>query len=359
MELHRDQNLDVIRATAVLFVVAVHALPYIGFYEQPCVGLAYFFASMLRVVFITCVPLFLILTGYLQNEKPISKKYYIGILRIVFSYIICGVLCQCFVMFVDHDEWSFKGALLALLDFKGAPYGWYIEMYMGLFILVPLLNILWHGLSQRQKHIVLISMVLLTAVPSVFNNFNFNEQSFLYATKESYTALFPDWWQGIYPVTYYYIGAYIKENKERICAIKHLPMIFLLQIFAGGGINYLKNYEHIFPWSTDTNYQGYQCLFVGPVIFVLLLKKRKIRFYQGIEKVSKISLEIYLISYIFDRLLYHFINLIPLAFAQKLFVIPLTVGITFTASAVTATFINWIVQRVYVFVRNIVLCKCQ
>ena len=78
MEKQREENLDLIRATAVLFVVSVHSLSYIGFYEQRSIGWAYFMASILRVVFITCVPLFMILNGYLQQEKQFPKSITLG-----------------------------------------------------------------------------------------------------------------------------------------------------------------------------------------------------------------------------------------------------------------------------------------
>ena len=132
-------------------------------------------------------------------------------------------------------------------------------------------------------------------------------------------------------------------------------MILVLQIVMWGSINFWKNYGQVFPWTTDTSNQGYQCLAMSIVIFILLLRKRKIRFYRMIEKISKVSLEIYLISYVFDRLLYHFLNMTSLTFGQKLLMIPLTVGMIFSVSAAAAVLINRIVQEAFVCVKNCVV----
>lgn len=75
----RNYNLDLIRSVAVIFVLSVHFFLNSGFYGIICEGEKMFVMCVLRTSFITCVPLFLMLTGYLMCKKELSLKYFKGI----------------------------------------------------------------------------------------------------------------------------------------------------------------------------------------------------------------------------------------------------------------------------------------
>ena len=65
---------------------------------------------------------------------------------------------------VQQKELTVTDMVFKLLDFTGAPYSWYIEMYLGLFLLIPFLNILYNNLaSQRHKQILVITFVICIA----------------------------------------------------------------------------------------------------------------------------------------------------------------------------------------------------
>lgn len=70
-------DLDLIRCFAIIFVISVHGLSYVGFYELSNPSITLFVCHLIRVIVIICVPLFLILTGYLSAEKEyiLSFKY--------------------------------------------------------------------------------------------------------------------------------------------------------------------------------------------------------------------------------------------------------------------------------------------
>ena len=88
-----------------------------------------------RVIFITCVPLFLLLTGYLHSVKKISvpsRKYYWGLFKVVLSYIVSGIVCQTVLGFLNG--FNFKSIIISFFTFTAAPYGWYIGLYCGLYL---------------------------------------------------------------------------------------------------------------------------------------------------------------------------------------------------------------------------------
>ena len=72
----RNINLDLIRCVAAIFVISVHFCLNSGFYELTCSGMRMLIMCILRTAFITCVPLFLMLTGYLMNKKELTISYY-------------------------------------------------------------------------------------------------------------------------------------------------------------------------------------------------------------------------------------------------------------------------------------------
>ena len=98
--------------------------------------------------------------------------------------------------------------LTSILDFSADSYSWYIEMYIGLFPLIPFLNILWTNLKIREKKIFIFSLLFLTAVPSLLNCWNLLGESHLI----SVNPIVPDYWEILYPFTYYYLGAYMRES---------------------------------------------------------------------------------------------------------------------------------------------------
>ena len=345
----RDIGLDAIRSIALIFVIAVHFLAYTGFYEEETYGVDMFIGTCLRVIFVTCVPLFLLLSGWLQSDKMPTKFYYIKILRIIFLYIACGILCQTFIAVVDRNEFTVAGAILSFFDFTAAHYAWYIEMYLGLYLLIPFFNILWKNLKHKQKLALVSCLIILTILPSIFNNFNFNNDLWWQASTDDYSGLIPDWWINIYPIAYYFVGLLIKDNEDRIRNIKlknyylAIPLIILL-----GGENYLTNYSGIFNWNMATAYYGYQCFIISVTIFCLCLKiKLKNKIFKTVfSMISKYSLGAYMISYIYDRIVYHFINKNMCDFGFKIMIYPVAVSVILLFSILTSFVLTNIVEKI-------------
>lgn len=116
----------------------------------------------------------------------------------------------------------------------------------------------------------------------------------------------------------------------------------------------MKNYKTVFPWTQDTSYAGYQNIIVAVLLFVLCLQiemKHEIAV-KVVQTISKVSLEIYMISYISDRLIYHVLNAIVSEFTYKLAMYPLISILILGMSGVVAFGINQITN---VFVKHIML----
>ena len=96
MEKRKRVDLDLIRCCAIIFVITVHGLSYAGFYELSKPSLLLLICHLIRCIVITCVPLFLILTGYLSSEKryTYSIDYFKKLIRLIAIYTLCALICS-------------------------------------------------------------------------------------------------------------------------------------------------------------------------------------------------------------------------------------------------------------------------
>ena len=101
----RDLRLDIIRLFALFCVVGVHYFLNSNFYVTPVAGIKMYVMAIFRSFFIICVPLFIMLTGYLMNKKELSKKYYKGIIKI---------LVGLYILFSGYKAIGFACAFLLL-----------------------------------------------------------------------------------------------------------------------------------------------------------------------------------------------------------------------------------------------------
>lgn len=79
----RNTNLDVIRCIAVFEVLSIHFFLNNGFYSTIVNSFEMYKQIFFRTFFMSCVPLFMILTGYLMSNKTLSLKYYFKISKII------------------------------------------------------------------------------------------------------------------------------------------------------------------------------------------------------------------------------------------------------------------------------------
>lgn len=302
--------MDITRVIAVFFVVSIHFFLNNEYYYENHIGASMYIMCVMRTLFATCIPLFLMLTGYLMNKKILCKRYYLGVVRILLIYLMSGIACVLFKRNVLELDVDLKTAVIETLNFTIAPYGWYIEMYIGLFLIIPFLNIMYHGIkSQKHKKVLLVTLFFMTTLPTMFNIFTFTSSQPWYnpETTDVVTKLLPSWWEGIYPITYYCIGAYICEYGLKIktpIAVIALPLLAT----GFGAFNFFRSYNTTFESGEYMGWQGIEPFVMGVLLFVLLSRIKADNLPNWIRwvlwKMSDAALGIYLLSYIFDTIAY-------------------------------------------------------
>lgn len=391
----RNSTMDLIRIIAAYSVLSVHFFLHNGFYSEnveglgPIEGLIQFFTSgdasalhgpimfvmvTMRTLFSVCVPLFLILTGYLMSHKQLSKGYYKGIRKTLIIFVIASVLCMMFKAVHENDAaktafysmnysemfaaihkdgaYDIKTYLLSIFDFTGANYSWYIEMYIGLFLMVPFLNLAYHKLNtQKGKQVLVGSFVFIAILPSIFNAFNFNSADW-WATptiSDEFNKILPAFWMGIYPIAYYFVGCYIREYGLKL-RTRSMLCVFGVALLLFTAFNWYRSYATPFKSGTYVYWYGVEPFVLSTLLFTLLSRINANNWAIGsrimLWKLSDLALGIYLMSFVFDEMIYEVLRTNVPVMVDRLPYYFVTVPLSFAFAAITSYLMNKLTQLI-------------
>lgn len=326
MPKERNINLDIIRTIALLSVICVHFPLHIGFYEWPLNDMPSYVISFMITACKVCIGLFLLLTGYLKSDCILTKEYYYGIVKIYRAYVLASLACVIYNKI--RQIRGLKYAITDILGFSTSDYAWYIALYIGLFLLIPFLNLAYHNLdTKRKKQFLILSCLICTAAPSVFNIWSFGK-------------LIPDFWISLYPITYYFIGAYLREYPVKTAPLK-VGFWLLICVSVFTALNIWLSYPGSFISGLWNEWGSFQST-VDAVLLFIFLYNLKTNNMPAILKsafiwISQLSVYAFLVSRIFDHEFYYRgLNIHILEVKERMPYYPLMVVIVFTCSIMLA-----------------------
>lgn len=343
---NRNFNLDLIRVIAFSLIPLIHFFLYTGFYDYNVDSLRMIFCMCLRNLGLLCIPLFMLLTGYLQGNKKISIniKYYTKIFKFIVPHILVILFSIAVFHFYHGKSYTLGSIARELTSFPG--YSWYIEMYLGLFLMIPFLNIIWSNLKTKKQELILLgTLILLSLLPSVINTYYIGESNWWLPSSEPSFKIIPDFWTTLYPITHYYAGAYLCKHRDEIKikpAVSFLLFIGSFLLFSA--YNICRNIgvpPSIYAWVGRASFGN----FIIVILFFLFITSIKFKHVPSpvakfTAKLSDLSLGAYLSSYIVDFTLYAKLNYRIPTFEQRLWYLPLMVLIVVASSFVIAFFID-------------------
>ena len=305
MEKKRYIGLDIVRVCAILFVLLHHSVTNLGLMGIDIYSWKWVSSLFLRELTYSCVPLFLILSGYLQKNKKLTLEYYKSIFPLYLSYAVISILTLAAVAIYDK---SFLvepvDAILKILNFTANDYSWYFEMFLGLFLLIPFLNVLYNGIETKNGKLVLIfSLAFLTLLPDTVIGF-----SPYYDNTDATLALniLPDFFESLYPVTYYFIGAFIADFKPKVKAFAKLPLVISVALIPTVITALYTHARGEYAWYMMVGFQNICVCLSAIAVFIALYDIEKcpapIGFILG--QISLCAFEMYLISFIWDSFIY-------------------------------------------------------
>lgn len=330
----RDLNLDLIRCVAFIAVLVMHYYDNSGFYLITMDSAGDFIMAMVRMLFTICVPLFLMLSGYLCHRKTLSARYYLGILRVLELYILCSLACIVFEWLYLDRQFGLREIVSTVLNFEVCGYAWYVMLYFGLFLMIPFLNLAYNGLESRGQKLTLVATFFtLSILPSLLN---------------AYFHIYSVWWSKLYPLCYYFTGAFLSEYMPKKRPVKMgLLLLAALVVFC--------LYDH-FKFHAEAgcydgiHYDHYQ-VYILAVLSFLFLASLDLSSWPGFWKkqigiIAELSFAAYLCSWISDGIIYRvFVPCFPQPkdrFVWILMLVPLSA----LTSLLMAQVVHWIYRPI-------------
>lgn len=332
----RNISIDILKVLAVFFVISVHFFLNNHFYNTIIDCPRMYVMCFMKTFFTMCVPLFLLITGFLMNKKELSAKYYKGLKHIIIPYIIISVITLIAKIVLSKygiftlDKWNHY--FTDFIDFHIVGYGWYVDMYIGLFLLIPFLN---KCMTTKINDLILVTtLIFLTVLPSLCSS-----PTFIISK-----------WDSLWPITYYVIGAYISKYDINI-PLKKLCLFFIIFYFLFATINVIVTHNHVWNVHGIDSWGGFENTITSVLFFLIFLKinfnKLNQNFRNFISGVAKLSLGIYLSSYLFDKIVYHYFNQFITDTTAKLEWFVIIVPFVFILSLILAKLTDIIYNRVF------------
>ena len=287
----RKLNIDLLKCIAIVFVVGVHFFLHTNYYGQSFTFKSIFLSSFIWMILMTCVPLFIMTTGYLMKDKTYSEDYFIKLLPVIGIYALTAAVYTFFDMRVVNEE--YLGKLFENI-FSFSHYAWYVNLYIGLYMLIPFLNAGFNSLTSRKNQVVVLGiLVLFTIVPPTLSLLNNNEQNFLILPH-----LIPDYWKGLWPITYYLLGAFLASSKKKLSFKELVFVIFILDILSVFGLAAISE------TSFGIEYRVLPVFLLSSLIFYSVIHLKVSIKNEWLQRfilfISKNTLPIYLLSVIGD-----------------------------------------------------------
>lgn len=305
----RFEGIDFIRSSAIALVILIHTMMFLGIWQREMNDLSTFVEVMIFRFTWICVPLFLMLTGYLNQKKEASKGYFKSIGRTAIIFLFYSVLVIVFRIVYQNEDISLWGSIQMILGNTTQDRAWYVNMYFGLVLLVPFINMAWKMFDKKQKIIIIVVLYLLTSV-----------SKYIYSLSGQYMdtpiVFISSFWYGLYFFVYYFLGAFIREYPIKIRKIYILASLIALlalhtsvYFIVGQGGQYGETFLHKNFWYDNP------ILYIEAVLFFLLfydiqLKGKAIKAVN--KEISLSAFEMYLFSIITDTICFnYFVKLLP------------------------------------------------
>ncbi len=335
----RQAGPDIIRTIAAVFVVAVHFYLNCGYYSAPLKGPILFMMTAARWLFLICVPLFMILTGYFKSEKTLGWGHYKSLIPVFLSYIVISIIKVFASNYVYGKVYTFEIALKNIANYQIA---WYVGMYLSLMALIPFLNRLWKALvSKKEKQVLIGSLAFVSTLYPVF----------LY--------IVPSYWQMLYPLVYYYLGVYMKEYQPKVKK-RWLVLVTFGIVLAEAVISFVFADGKSFIWNVlgpvDSGYSTITVVICAAAVFLLFydveIKTGWIR--TVFRKISEVSLEIYLFTGVYDAIIFYYLKKIVWEVEDFFWWFFVTVPVSFLLAWISSMLLKLIFKMIGKYARLII-----
>jgi surface polysaccharide O-acyltransferase-like enzyme len=190
--------INVLKSIAIILVVLGHSIAY---YIENIGDTTLFIQIIMGIIYVTHVPLFVIIMGYLSHPQDVKGYYIKKIYRLLIPYITFSILKIIYANVVSPG--MFEGGLTEQIYdiiFVGTRY-WFIYMCLGLYILAPMMWKLEKYNKLKEAILVLFAINVIKNVLGI---------SFGDVFQISYI---------IHYLPFFLFGRYLATNVKPVCEI--------------------------------------------------------------------------------------------------------------------------------------------
>lgn len=161
MKKTRQANLELLRIIAMLMVVTAHLVNHGSMITMAQPGsLSYYIVWTLFGVSFVCINIYLLISSYFLVDTKFSTWKLAKMAGQVFFYAF-GITLLFWIFFgVEHE---LKYMVYSILPISSDFY-WFISMYVGMYVLAPLMNRFIRCLTKRQLECAMFLCFLLVSV---------------------------------------------------------------------------------------------------------------------------------------------------------------------------------------------------
>lgn len=304
----RQSGMDILRIVATAEVILIH-LFLNGYYTTPLMGTRMFFLTIIRWILITCVPLFFLISGYFMKDKTPCLAFYRKIVLLIATYIGGFLIIYTYNALILKQATSLSTIIASILNYSVSGF---VKQYVVLFFLIPFLNMIWSQCRRKSMHQwLLVTFLMITAVAPPF------------------PILVPDIFNFIYPITYYFVGAYIAQYRPHINKFWLIGAIILIGTLLSIGSYLNADANGMFDWAFMSYGQlGYQILpvvvmttMIALLCYDISIRAPRIRHFLSF--FSGLSFEIYLFGLPVSVIICNWLGISTLDFPHKACYFPL------------------------------------
>ncbi len=164
----RDTNMELLRIVAMFMVITLHCLgngqllgnTSISVYNIIAIRLLDFFS-------LTANAIFLIISGYYSIDKKFNIKRILTLWgKTIFYSILIYIICNFFNLNIQSVT---SASFVSFFPILSGEY-WFINAYIVLYFLSPILNVMLNKLNQKQfKYLLITSIIMIGIIKVIFN----------------------------------------------------------------------------------------------------------------------------------------------------------------------------------------------
>lgn len=155
----RNYGIDALRLAVMLFVAALHIIGIGGIITgAELLSPQFLTAQLLRIAMLCAVDCYALISGFVGwSKKPrLSSVAMLWVRAVIYCIIITAFFSRSYVL-------DYKTLLNAVLPVTTSQY-WYLTAYVGLFVLMPLLDLAVQNMPKRELTLSLSGILILFCI---------------------------------------------------------------------------------------------------------------------------------------------------------------------------------------------------